>query len=115
ALHKISFWADFSEMHDESILLHQTIIDNDPFNSLAWFNLGTAFQGKKEYKKAIDAYEYCVAIDDKFEYAYRNMADAYMRLNWYEKAIESLEKNLELGKPEDIIFEAIGHCFEKQK
>lgn len=115
ALHKISFWADFSEMHDESILLHQKIIDNDPFNSLAWFNLGAAFQGKKDYKSAIEAYEYCVAIDDKFEYAYRNMADAYMRLNWYEKAIESLEKNLELGKPEDIIFEAIGHCFEKQK
>lgn len=115
ALHKISFWADFAGMQQQSMALHKKIIEQDPYNALAWFNLGSAYQGQKEYEKAIDAYEYCVAIDEKFEIAYRNMADAYMRLNWYEKAIESLEKNLELGKPEDVIFEAMGHCFEKQK
>lgn len=115
ALHKISFWADFSGMHERSITLHKRLIEDTPYNALAWFNLGAAYQGIKAYEKAIDAYEYCVAIDEKFEFAYRNMADAYMRLEWYEKAIESLEKNLQLGKPEDVIFEAIGHCFEKQK
>ncbi|WP_129020348.1 tetratricopeptide repeat protein [Edaphocola flava] len=115
ALHKICYWADFAEKQEESIALHQKLIDDAPYNALAWFNLGSAYQGLKLYEKAIDAYEYCVAIDDKFEFAYRNMADAYMRLKWYDKAIESLEKNLELGKPEDVIFEAIGHCFEKKK
>lgn len=115
ALHKISFWADFADMQQESVDLHTRIIDEDPYNALAWFNLGAALQGLKKHEEAIDAYEYCVAIDEKFEFAYRNMADAYMRLHWYDKAIESLEKNLELGKPEDVIFEAMGHCFEKQK
>ncbi len=115
ALHKISFWADFAGMQQESVVLHSQIIDEDPYNALAWFNLGAALQGLKRHEEAIDAYEYCVAIDEKFEFAYRNMADAYMRLHWYDKAIESLEKNLELGKPEDVIFEAMGHCFEKQK
>lgn len=115
ALHKICFWADFAGMNEESRVLHQEITDQDPYNALAWFNLGAAYQGLRKYEEAIDAYEYCVAIDEKFESAYRNMADAYMRLRWYDKAIESLEKNLELGKPEDVIFEAMGHCFEKQK
>lgn len=115
ALHKICYWADFAEKQEESIVLHQNIIDKLPYNALAWFNLGSAYQGLKLYEKAIDAYEFCVAIDDKFEIAYRNMAEAYIRLKWYDKAIESLEKNLELGKPEDVIFEAIGHCFEKKK
>jgi tetratricopeptide (TPR) repeat protein len=115
ALHKICYWADFAEKHEESIVLHQALIDKQPYNALAWFNLGSAYQGLKLYEKAIDAYEFCVAIDEKFEIAYRNMAEAYIRLKWYDKAIESLEKNLELGKPEDVIFEAIGHCFEKKK
>ncbi len=115
ALHKISFWADFADMQAESIILHKEILEEDPYNALAWFNLGAAYQGLKQFENAIDAYEYCVVIDEKFEFAYRNMADAYMRLHWYEKAIESLEKNLELGKPEDVIYEAMGHCFEKQK
>lgn len=115
ALHKICFWADFTGKNEESKMLHQHIIDEDPYNTLAWFNLGAAFQGLKQYEEAIDAYEYCLAIDEKFESAYRNMADAYMRLRRYDKAIESLQKNLELSKPEDVIFEALGNCFEKQK
>ncbi|OJU74692.1 MAG: hypothetical protein BGO09_08020 [Bacteroidetes bacterium 47-18] len=115
ALNKISFWSDYAGFQEHTIKLFNEILEEDPYNVLAWFNLGVAYQGLKEYEKAIDAYDYCVAIDDSFEFAYRNMADASMRLKWYEKAIEALQRNLELGKPEDIIYEAMGLCFEKQK
>ena len=115
ALQKICFWAEFTNRNEESVALHTQVTEDDPYNALAWFNLGAAYQGLKLYEKAIDAYEFCVAIDEKFEFAYRNMADAYMRLKWYEKAIEVLEKHLEIAKPEDVIFEAIGYCWEKQK
>ena len=114
ALMKICFWADFTGRCEESIRLHLDIIDNHPFNELAWFNLGTAYQALKLYEKAIDAYLYALAIDEKFDIAYRNMADAYIRLRKYKDAIESLEKVLELSRPEDVIHEAIGHCFHKQ-
>lgn len=115
ALQKICFWADFTKRFDDSIAIHTVITDEDPYNALAWFNMGTAYQGLKLYEKAIDSYEFCVAIDEKFEFAYRNMADAYMRLKWYEKAIEVLETHMQLAKPEDVIFEAIGYCWEKKK
>lgn len=65
--------------------------------------------------KAIDAYKYAIAIDEKFDYAYRNMGDAYIRLRKFRDAIEVLEKVLELSRPEDVIFEAIGHCYDKLK
>lgn len=115
ALQKICFWADFTERQEESIAIHTQLTDEDPYNALAWFNIGAAYQSLKLYEKALDAYEYCVAIDDKFEFAYRNMADAYMRLKWYDRAIEVLEKHLEIAKAEDVIFEAMGYCWEKQK
>jgi tetratricopeptide (TPR) repeat protein len=115
ALQKICFWAEFTERLEESAALHTQLTEEDPYNALAWFNLGAAYQGLKLYEKAIDAYEFCVAIDEKFEFAYRNMADAYMRLKWYEKAIEVLEKHLEIAKAEDVIYEAMGYCWEKQK
>ncbi len=114
-LQKICFWADFTKRFEDSITVHTAITEEDPYNALAWFNMGTAYQGLKLYEKAIDSYEFCVAIDEKFEFAYRNMADAYMRLKWYEKAIEVLETHMELAKPEDVIFEAIGYCWEKKK
>lgn len=115
ALYKICFWTDFTGRSEESIKLHQSIIDKTPYNELAWFNLGAAFQGLKLFEKAIDAYAYAVAINEKFDYAYRNMADAYIRLRKYRDAIESLEKVIELARPEDVIYEAIGHCYDKMK
>ena len=43
ALYKICFWTDFTGRNEEGIRLHQQIIDNFPFNELAWFNLGAAY------------------------------------------------------------------------
>ena len=113
ALYKICFWTDFTGRNEESIRLHQNIIDEYPYNEIAWFNLAAAYQGLKLYEKAIDAYQYAVAIDEKFDYAYRNMGDAFLRLRKYKDAIEVLEKVLELTRPEDVIYEAIGHCYHR--
>ena len=60
-------------------------------------------------------YQYAVAIDEKFDYAWRNMGDAYLRLRKYKEAIEVLQKVLELSRPEDVIYEAIGHCYDKMQ
>ena len=115
ALYKICFWTDFTGRNEEGIKLHNKIIEFNPFNELAWFNLGAAFQGIKLYEKAVDAYLYALAIDEKFDYAYRNLGDAYLRLRKYKDAIEVLQKVLELTRPEDVVYEAIGHCFDKLK
>ncbi len=113
ALYKICFWTDFTGRNEEGIKLHQQIIDNFPYNEIAWFNLAAAYQGLKLYEKAIDAYQYAIVIEEKFDYAYRNMGDAYLRLRKYKEAIEALEKVLELSRPEDVIYEAIGHCYHR--
>ena len=33
----------------------------------------------------------------------------------YKEALKCLEKVTELAKPEDVIFEAIGHCYDRLK
>jgi len=113
ALYKICFWTDFTGRNEESIKLHQRIIDEFPYNDLAWFNLAAAYQGIKLYEKALDAYQFAIVINEKFDYAYRNMGDAYIRLKKYKEAIEVLQKVLELTKPEALIYEAIGFCYDK--
>jgi tetratricopeptide (TPR) repeat protein len=113
ALHKICFWTDFTGRNEEGITICKEILEEQPFNELAWFNLGAAYQGIKLYEKAIDAYEYVVAINDKFENAYRNMGDAHLRLRNYKTAIECLEKVMEIAMPESVVYEAIGHCYDR--
>ena len=115
ALYKICFWTDYTGKFAESIELHKKLIDEAPYSHIAWYNLGTAFQGLKLYEKAIDAYLYAISIDEKFDYAYRNLGDAYIRIKNFKEAAEALEKVLELSIPEDIIYEALGHCYERMK
>ncbi len=115
ALYKICFWTDYTGRNEESIKLHEKIIDQYPYTQLAWFNLGAAYQGLKLYEKSIDAYQYAIAIDEKFDYAYRNLGDAYLRLRNYKEAIEVLQKVLELAMPEAVIYEALGYCYDKLK
>ena len=115
ALYKICFWADYTGKNEESIEIHKRIIDEHPYCQLAWFNLGTGYQGLKLYERSIDSYLYAIAIDEKFDYAYRNLGDAYLRLKKYRDAIEALQKVLELSMPEEVIYEAIGYCYEKLK
>jgi tetratricopeptide (TPR) repeat protein len=113
ALYKICFWTDFTGRNEESITLHKEIIEEQPYNELAWFNLGAAYQGVKLHEKALDAYSYAIAINEKFDNAYRNMGDAYLRLRKYKEAIECLEKVLELSLPEAVIYEAMGHSYDR--
>lgn len=113
ALYKICYWVEFTGRFEESIRIHQHIIDENPYNELAWFNLAAAFQGLKLYEKAIDAYQYAITINDKFDIAYRNLGDLYIRLRKYNEAIEALTTVIELTRPEDVLFEAIGHCYHK--
>ena len=115
ALYKICFWTDFTGRSEESIRLHLNIIEDFPYNDLAWFNLAAAYQGLRLFEKSIDAYQYAIAINEKFDFAYRNMADAMMRLHRYKEAIESLERVIELARPEDLIYQAIGFCYEKNQ
>jgi tetratricopeptide (TPR) repeat protein len=114
AMLRICFWADVTNNQEDAITLYQSIIDEDPFNAVAWYNIGVAYQGIKMYEKAIDCYNYCTDLDEQFEYAYRNMGDAYIQLKQYDQAIDVLEKHLTYSKPEDIILEAIGDCWERK-
>jgi tetratricopeptide (TPR) repeat protein len=81
ALYKICFWTDFTKRNEESIILHQNIIEEYPYSELAWFNLAAAYQGLRLYEKSIDAYKYAVVIDEKFDYAIGTWA---MRLSGFE-------------------------------
>ncbi|MBK8144751.1 MAG: tetratricopeptide repeat protein [Bacteroidetes bacterium] len=53
ALLRICFWAEINNFHEDSIELHSKIIDEVPFNAMAWYNLGVAYQGLKLYEKPL--------------------------------------------------------------
>ncbi len=112
ALNRMWFCVEFVEKYQESIDFHTTIIDKDPYNHLAWFNLAHAYSGKGESEKAVEAFEFVIAIDDRYEYAYKDCGDVLFRMEDYKRAIEFYKSGLNIARPSKEILFNIGECYE---
>jgi len=112
-LMKLAHIVEMTDKYDESLKLHNQIVDEHPYNWMAWYNLGKAYSGSGQYQKALDSYEFTIAIQEDFDLVYRDAADIYFRLELYDKAISSFnEAQSKSGGFEDHNFR-IGLCHEK--
>ncbi len=91
ALHKIAHIIDMTDRYEDSIALHASIIEKEPYLFLAWYNMGRGYMGLSLYEKAIECFEYVIAINEDFDIVYRDVADIYYRIDDFAKAIEMFE------------------------
>lgn len=114
ALNNIDFWADFVGHQEESIRLHLQILDRDPFKAQAWFNLGAAYHSLNKKAEAIDAYAYCLALDDRLDKGYPRLIELYLKQKNYEEAIAILKDRLNETTAEEWVLESLALCYEKK-
>lgn len=112
ALSRLWFCVEFTEKYAASVAFHKRFIDEHPYAHLAWFNLAHAYAGMKKYDEAIEAFSFVVAIDEEYEYAYKDMAEIYFKLEDYEKAAENFIQASLLSKPYKELYYSIGECYE---
>ncbi len=86
-IYEISFCYEFANKTEDSISYFQSYIDKYPFSKAAWFNLGIAYNNIDLYEKAIEAYDFAIAIDDNFSSAYFNKANSLANIGMYKDAI----------------------------
>ncbi|GIV33995.1 MAG: hypothetical protein KatS3mg031_1530 [Chitinophagales bacterium] len=112
ALNRLWFCVEFTEKYQESIQLHTALIEKDPYNYLAWFNLAHAYSGVGEYEKAVEAFEFVIAINEEYEYAYKDCGDVLFKMEEYRKAIEFYRNGLDASRPSKEILFNIAECYE---
>ncbi len=98
-LNRLWFCTELTEQYEESRAFHKMIVDENPYNHLAWFNLGHAYAGLKRYDEGIEALEFAVAIDDSYDLAYEMMGDVYFDQKNFAKALECYHDSIRSGKP----------------
>lgn len=100
------FWiaVELARQYDDSVDFHKQIIDKDPYNHLAWFNLGLSYSCSWEYEKAIDALEYSFLIEPNFEEGYMECAEMCIQQNKIAKALDIYLDALEkFGTDSDLL------------
>lgn len=102
---------EFSKKYEDSILFHKEILDQDPYNGYAWYNLGHAYACIGEYEQAIDSLEYSFLIEPQFEMAYKDCAEMCIQLRNYPKALDIFLEELDLFGPDSDVLASIGYCY----
>ncbi|MBK7358415.1 MAG: tetratricopeptide repeat protein [Saprospiraceae bacterium] len=113
ALEQIWVSVEFSKKYDESVKLHQEIIDKNPYSYLAWYNLGHAYSCLGEYEKAVEALEYSFLINSHFEQGYLDCAELCLQVNMYEKALRCYQEANEMFGPDAELIVYIAECLIK--
>ena len=77
------------ERFDEAVALYNRLLDIDPYSAFYWEELGKIYFRREEFDKAIEAFEFVIAINgDECYYALYAAANCYFNIGNYERAEE---------------------------
>lgn len=113
ALEQLWLCVEATRKYEESIGLHQEVIEADPYSYLAWYNLGHAHAYLGNYQEAIEAYEYAFLTNEKFEFAYRDCAEMCFEVKQYRKALQCYEEILERFESDSEVLFCMGQCYQQ--
>ena len=71
---------------DEAIEIYNRLLDEEPYSTFYWEQLGHIYFMIRRFGKALECFEYESTIDDKIEYAKMMQAYCYHHLHDYEKS-----------------------------
>ena len=112
-LHELAFVFENLGGAAESVEYFSKLTDVDPYSYAAWYNLGNALQSSDQVVAAIEAYDYCIAIQEDFTPAYYNKAHCLFKQENYIDSIRVFEETYAYEPPQAHVFCHIGECFEK--
>ena len=112
-LYEIAFCYEQKDDLKHSEETYQQIIKIDPFSYEAWFNLGQVFFTNKEYRKAIQAYDYALAISEDDSMSILQRAHCYFHIREYKKAIDEYVEYSELTGEKFESYMFIAESYEK--
>ncbi len=113
ALYNIIYCFDFLEQPDEAIEFINKFLDMNPYSEIGWHQLGKQYLHKKDYKKALAAFDFAIISDDTFIGAYFEKGKVLEKLKRYNEAIENYLITLEFDDPTSFAYLRIGKCYEK--
>jgi tetratricopeptide (TPR) repeat protein len=111
AMEKIWMAVEFSKRYKDSVEFHERLIDQEPYNGLAWYNLGHAHSCLNNYEEAIDALEYSYLILPDFQMAYRDCAELCMLTSNFHRAQIVYEEELNIFGPDCDLLCDLGACY----
>jgi len=107
----LAFCLERTNEVEEAIVLYMRYLDEDPFSSLAWYNLGICYEKQEMKEKSLTAYNYAIALDNDFASAQINKASLLHDIKRYDEAIEAFYEFLLLEPENEDAYFLIGKSY----
>ncbi len=78
-----------------ALLYYLKYLEEEPFSDSAWYNLGIIYNKLEQYEKAMEAYDYALAINSQNTFALFNKGNILSNLERYSEAIPVYHEYLE--------------------
>ena len=101
---------ELSSNHTDSRDLYEEILDQHPYCSYAWYNLGWAHVELNAFDEALDAFEYAYITYPYFDEAYQACADLAFQRGLYRRALQCYSEMIEHVEAGSEVLVQMGAC-----
>lgn len=99
---------DEAGMGEKAIAASRKLIELEPDNADAYYNLGYMFVKQENFKDAVTEFQKAIELRPNFEYAYTNLGYCYTKLKKYKESIEVYKKLVSLNPQNGEAWLSIG-------
>ena len=104
---------DLTDRSEEAIGFLENFLHENPFSEVGWSLLAKKYIDKAQYKKALKAIDFAIAIDDKFIGAYYDKAYIFSKLRRYEEALIFYKLTLQIADPTAFTYYHIARIYQR--
>jgi len=117
AIYEAAYCFDLLSLHQESVDFFRKLIDRHPFSVEGWFNLGLSYINAELYEKALEAFDFALAIDPAHNstifhsgYTHNLMGNCTEAIKVYHSLLDK-----DGDEADAMIHYYIGECYEKME
>ncbi|MFM2017626.1 MAG: hypothetical protein RL007_1282 [Bacteroidota bacterium] len=114
ALNELAYCYEVTGDQEDGVNFFSAFTDRKPYNQYAWFNLGVAYTRNGLFEKAIESYDYALAINAEFVPALINKASTFFMLGDTDDAIGAFTEVLAIDPQRADAHYYIGECYERK-
>lgn len=83
---------------------YSQFVKDHPYSVKGWYYLGSAYESLGLWEKAVDAFEFVVAIDGQYVDAYVQIANCYQNLGAFEQSVSIIREAIDKNGKNEVLY-----------
>ena len=113
SLYNLLYCYEKLKQNNEAIIFLRKFIDSDPYNEIAWHQLGKLYAKSNDFNKAMSAFDFSIISNEVYSSAYIEKGKLLEKVGRNVDAIKNYEISININSPNAFISHRIGLCHLK--